>query len=287
MSARHIQSSKKLYLQIVNDLISLYGEEEARQLTKMLLEETGGLSFEKILIDEPIELNVDAEEKLIEQVKMLKQYHPIQYVLGKAHFFGREFMVDENVLIPRQETEELVKEILVDNIRSGLNILDIGGGSGCIGITLGLELDRANVTLLDVDAGTMKVAAENAKLYGLKVSHIVDDVLTMTQLQDKYDIIVSNPPYVTEGEKSKMLNNVLEHEPARALFVPDHDPLLFYRKIIPLAKEYLLKDGKLYFEINEKYGEEMINLCEQVGCSNVRLIRDLNGKERILKAMFA
>lgn len=257
------------------------------QLGKMLMAEVFGLSFEKVLIDQAIELSDAKKIQLQKDLQLLQQYHPIQYVLGKAHFFGREFKVNHQVLIPRQETEELVNEILVDNSRDGLMVLDIGAGSGCIGITLGLELKNSEVTLLDVDAEAMEVALNNAMLHELQVKKIVDDVLSIDLLPAKYDIIVSNPPYVTESEKSKMLNNVLQHEPSKALFVPDDDPLIFYEKIISLAKNHLTNQGKLYFEINESYGADLVRLCEQEQCSYVDLVKDLSGKDRILKAMFS
>lgn len=280
-------SSKGLYVHCVNELIPLYGEDEARQLSKMLLIELLGISFEKIMIDDVIMMDEAGKANLSEKMSQLKAHKPIQYVLEKAHFFGRDFYVDDNVLIPRQETEELINEILIDNKRPGLKILDIGAGSGCIGVTLALELEDAAVSLLDVDGAALDVALKNARLHSLNPAFHLDDILTLDQLPEKYDIIVSNPPYVTESEKSLMRPNVLMHEPHKALFVPDNDPLKFYRKIISVAKGSLSPKGKLYFEINEKFGWEVIRLCEEAGCSYVRLVHDMNGKDRIVKAVFA
>jgi release factor glutamine methyltransferase len=166
-----------------------------------------------------------------------------------------------------------------------LHILDIGSGSGCIGITLALEMSDARVSLLDVEEAALEVSKENARRNQLDLSSIQENVLEIDRLPQKYDIIVSNPPYVTEKEKELMHPNVLLHEPAVALFVPDDDPLVFYKKIITLAKEALQPKGKLYFEINENYGWEVIKLCEQAGCTFVKLVQDINGKDRIVKAI--
>lgn len=280
------QSSKAIYIHTVNELIHGYGEDEARQLSKILLNHTLGLSFEEILTDVKIDLDKSVEESLKDLTGQLKSFTPIQYVLGKAHFYGRDFLVDKNVLIPRQETEELIREILVDNNREGLKIIDIGSGSGCIGITLGLELQNAQITALDVDGAALDITKENARQFGLPIRHILDDITVSKALPGKFDIIVSNPPYVTESEKKLMHENVLKHEPWIALFVPDHDPLHFYKQIIALAKKALNPKGKLYFEINEHFGMKMVRLCEAANCSCVRLIQDLNGKDRFIKTMF-
>ena len=276
-----------LYVQCVNALIPDYGEDEARQIAKLLLLDFLNISFEKIMIDEDVPLDAIQQERLTHAMAQLNSHVPVQYVLGKAHFFGRDFFVNNNVLIPRQETEELIKEILVDNKKPGLHILDIGAGSGCIGITLALEMDNARVSLLDVEETALEVSMENARRNQLDLSYLHLDVLDIDSLPDKYDIIVSNPPYVTEKEKKLMHPNVLLHEPHTALFVSDHDPLVFYKKIITLAKEALHPKGKLYFEINENYGWEVLRLYEKTGCSFVKLVQDINGKDRIVKAVFA
>lgn len=279
-------SSKMLFVQCVNALIPDYGEDEARQISRMLLLDLLDLSFEKIMIDEEVPLDVTQQERLAHAMAQMNSHAPIQYVLGKAHFFGRDFFVNHHVLIPRQETEELINEILVDNKRSGMHILDIGAGSGCIGITLALEMRDAHVSLLDVVETALEVSMENARRYQLDLSFIHKNVLEIDRLPDKYDIIVSNPPYVAEKEKEFMHPNVLQHEPHTALFVRDDDPLVFYRKIIFLAKEALLPKGRLYFEINENYGWKVLRLCEQAGCSLVKLVQDINGKDRIVKVVF-
>lgn len=279
-------SSKSFFNQIVKTLTQIYHEDESRQLARMLMEELLAISYEKIMIDEKIEMDSETNELMEEKVKLLMNYEPIQYVLGKVHFYGREFFVNPSVLIPRQETEELVNEILIDNKKPGLNILDIGSGSGCIGITLALEMNDSKVTSLDVDAQALDVTRQNAKQLGADINCMLEDILKVDLLPEKYDIIVSNPPYVTETEKMQMQNNVLKHEPHLALFVPDDEALLFYNKIISLAKTSLNSGGKLYFEINENFGPEMLELCERASCAYLKLVKDLNGKDRMIKAVF-
>lgn len=286
VNSKHTTSSKLLFSQIANRLEKIYNKNESRQLTKMLLADTLSLSFEDIVIDKEVDINAVKGEVLDQQIALLANYQPIQYVLGKAYFFEREFMVNSSVLIPRQETEELVKEILIDNKRPNLKVLDIGSGSGCIGITLALELENAQVSSLDVDEGALQVTMKNAARRGVELKSIIANVLALDVLPDKYDIIVSNPPYVTEKEKGEMHNNVLDHEPHLALFVPDDDPLKFYRKIVSLAKQHLNPNGKLYLEINENFGPEIVGLYEDENCSFVKLVQDINGKDRIVKAIF-
>lgn len=280
------KSSRSLFNQIVDQLNQIYNKDESRQLTKMLIEDLLEISFEKIMIDEEIVMDSSIMELIEEKVKLLLNYHPIQYVLGKAHFYGREFIVNPSVLIPRQETEELIGEILIDTKKPGLKILDIGSGSGCIGITLALELQDAHVSVLDVDGAALDVARQNAVKHNIALDYIKEDILSVESLPENYDIIVSNPPYVTEKEKDLMQNNVLNHEPHLALFVPDDDPLKFYRQIVSLAKKHLTANGKLYFEINESYGPDLLKLCEDEKCSYIKLVQDINGKDRMIKAVF-
>ena len=285
MNQKTTHSSKSLYIQIVTQLIPTYGEDESRQLAKMLFEEYGIL-FDKIMMDEKISLDAGLQTFLNEKVALLNNHVPIQYALGKAHFFGREFSVNSSVLIPRQETEELVNEIINENKKPNLDILDIGSGSGCIGITLALELKDAKVTAMDIDPAALDVTSINAQRHGVEIQCVLDDILESNHLPGLYDIIVSNPPYVTEKEMRLMQHNVLDHEPHNALFVPDEDPLIFYQQILTLAKKHLKPKGKLYFEINEQYGLEMIRLCEENECTSIRLVQDLNGKDRMIKTMF-
>jgi len=285
MGIERKHSSKKIFNEIVDELKPFYGKDESIQLTKIIFEDFLAISFEQILIDEEVLLSNSLIDQLLTKIQSLKDYRPIQYVLGKAHFYGREFFVDANVLIPRQETEELINEIVIDNKKPNLKILDVGSGSGCIGITLALELKNARIAALDIDQQALEITKKNAERLGVIVDCILADILSADQLPDSYDIIVSNPPYITEREKAQMHENVLSHEPHKALFVPDENPLLFYKRILEIGQRHLNKGGKFYFEINENYGEELMALCEKENFASLRLIRDINGKNRIIKAM--
>lgn len=210
---------------------------------------------------------------------------PIQYILGKAPFYGREFEVSPAVLIPRNETEELVHLILRENPKPELRIMDIGTGSGCIPITLDLELNNPAVFGLDISEEALKIASRNAFLLHSKVKFSRLDILKEKLPFKDLDIIVSNPPYVLYSEKELMHTNVLAHEPHLALFVYDDDPLLFYRVISQKAKKALKQGGKLYFEINEAFGKETKELMENLGFGEVTIFEDLNGKERMIRGI--
>jgi release factor glutamine methyltransferase len=221
-------------------------------------------------------------------VKQLKQQRPIQYILGKADFYKLQFVVNEQVLIPRPETEELVELIIRDVMQTDArDILDIGTGSGCIAIALKKNIPAATVAALDVSEAALNIAAQNAALNQVAVSFFKQDILNANALPmgvpKQFDCIVSNPPYVCFSESNKMEKNVLEHEPHLALFVPDEDPLLFYKVIADFALTHLKPKGKLYFEINVAYGLETKQMLEKKGFKNVILISDLNNKNRILQ----
>ena len=217
-------------------------------------------------------------------VKQLKQQRPIQYILGTADFYGLKFMVNEQVLIPRPETEELVELIIRENkAKQQPAILDIGTGSGCIAVALKKNLPDANVSALDVSAEALEVARQNAQSNGVDISFLEQDILQWEPDKSlKFNLIVSNPPYICHSEKAEMHKNVLEHEPHLALFVPNEDPLLFYRTIAEFALTHLEKNGKLYFEVNAYYGLEISKMLGEKGFKNITLINDLNNKNRIL-----
>lgn len=220
-------------------------------------------------------------------VKDLKKYKPIQYILTQADFYGMKFNVNESVLIPRPETEELVDLIINDNknASSVLNILDIGTGSGCIPISLKKHLPHAIITALDVSEKALDIARQNSRINNTDVNFIFEDILHPSEalLQKKYDIIVSNPPYVMASEKEKMDPNVLNYEPHLALFVDDNDPLLFYKAISDFAVKTLVPEGRIYFEINGALGAATKQLIESKGFKNVELIKDMTDKNRILR----
>lgn len=216
-------------------------------------------------------------------LQQLEQFRPIQYIFGKAYFYGLEFSVNENTLIPRPETEELVEWIIHENNKRGsFNILDIGTGSGCIPISLSANLPQADVSAIDISVAALAVAKENAVVNNVSVNFIQTDILDADTLPEQYDVIVSNPPYVRNLEKVEIQPNVLDYEPHLALFVDDADPLVFYRKIAQLAKVYLKPGGRLYYEINQYLGPETVALLEQTGFVNVVLRKDFMGNDRMI-----
>lgn len=265
-------------------LSSVYPADEARRIADMLAEEwktgqDGRLSEEEYKVAKA-------------RAERLLNAEPIQYVLGKAHFYGREFIVTPEVLIPRQETEELaiwVRDSLVRTAPSHpVKILDIGTGSGCIPITLGLELEErhlpATISAMDISSGAIEVAKENARRLKAEVDFLEQDIFTARpELFSDLDVIISNPPYVRELEKTMMHSNVLNFEPGTALFVPDDQPFKFYSHICELANYWLRPGGWLFFEINEALGAEMISLLENRGFSQTELRKDLNGRDRMIK----
>ena len=215
----------------------------------------------------------------------LQKNEPIQYVLGKETFCGLDFEVDSNVLIPRPETRELVEWIVADRKSSASShILDIGTGSGCISISLAKFLQGSKVEAWDISQGALDVARRNAQRNGVEVLFRHQDVLDALPGGAIYDVIVSNPPYITEKEKLDMEANVLDWEPSTALFVPDADPLLFYRKIAELGLSMLKTGGALYFEINRAYGQETISMLESLNYSQIELRKDEWGNDRMIKA---
>ena len=259
-------------------------------------------SFFFILMEEKLELQridtvlnpdflIDAATVVALKIilERLQKEEPIQYILGKTEFYGLPFLVDKNTLIPRPETEELVEwilskmhEIQGENQKTPLAILDIGTGTGCIPVTLAKNTVNTVITAIDISATALRIAKKNAVLNAVPVNFIRQDILKTTQLPQKYDVIVSNPPYVRELEKVEISANVLANEPHLALFVPDKNPLLFYDKIADLAKQQLNENGILFFEINQYLGKETVKMLEEKGFQNIQLKKDLFGNDRML-----
>jgi len=271
---------KNIFQQITDLLYTNYPIYEAESLAYMIMENILKLSKTAILMNEEVEYWQEAEVKRI--VEKLLNNEPIQYALGYADFYGNKFIVNENVLIPRQETEELVRMIIHENQDEALRILDIGTGSGCIGCSLALEMNRPEVFGLDVSNDAIDLAKKNVESLKCGISFILSDILTEKIPIDNLDIIVSNPPYVTNKERQLMHKNILEFEPELALFVPDENPLLFYQTISHKSKISLKSGGKLYFEINELFGSDVAYLMENNGFENVKVYQDLNGKDRFV-----
>ncbi|MDX2248613.1 MAG: peptide chain release factor N(5)-glutamine methyltransferase [Bacteroidia bacterium] len=270
---------------LIRRLTALYPASEAKMIAHLLLDHTKckieGESFS------------DTEYPAISQMaQRLIMAEPLQYVLGEAHFYGRDFFVNPAVLIPRSETEELViwvrDELLGHKGNNSLKILDIGTGSGCIPVTLALELkDRgimADLQAVDISEKALEVAKSNASRWAIPITFIQQDILNANPEDfSDLDVIVSNPPYVRESEKLLMHKNVLDFEPREALFVPDQNPLVFYKKITTLAAAWLRPGGKLFLEINESFGPEMVTLLRDNAFVRIELHRDLQGKERVVR----
>ena len=231
-----------------------------------------------------ITLSVKAEQELESILTRLHHFEPIQYILGEARFLGRTFYVAPGVLIPRPETEELV-ELMLKELSPISRILDIGTGSGCIAVSLAKELPESQVTAWDVSEDALSIAASNSKSLQVAVRFEQRDVLTYSpDATERYDVIVSNPPYVIEAEKQEMEQNVLDWEPSLALFVPDTDPLRFYRRIAMLGLEMLVPGGKLYFEINRAFGEDIVSMLRESGYHVIRLQKDISHNDRFVIA---
>ncbi len=267
-------------------LAGIYDREEIHNLLFFSFEHILGFSRSDIFLKEEEALNESTLLRFIYIVKDLKQCKPIQYILGNTEFFGLKFELNENVLIPRQETEELVALILKENKNKSGNILDIGTGSGCIAISLKKHLPQANLYALDVSEKGLEVAKKNAQENNTPINFIHTDILKWSEYKfnTTFDIIVSNPPYVTFADKNKMHKNVLDYEPHLALFVADENHLLFYNAIADMGKKHLNQGGTLYFEINEAYGNECMLLIKEKGFRDIELIKDINEKHRIIKA---
>ncbi|WP_029037439.1 peptide chain release factor N(5)-glutamine methyltransferase [Salinimicrobium xinjiangense] len=260
-----------------------YPAEEVGSFFNILTSKLLGLSRLDLALNPQRDLSSQELEKFEEALQRLRRHEPIQYITGSTEFFGLKFHVDKNTLIPRPETEELVQWILDDfKETQEISVLDIGTGSGCIAISLAKHLPKAKVSAIDISEEALKVAEKNAVLNRVKVNFIHADILAAEDLPDRFDVIVSNPPYVRELEKRDMQRNVLEYEPETALYVKDEDPLLFYRKISELASHHLKAGGKLYFEINQYLRKETEALLAEKNFQT-RLKKDIFGVHRMLK----
>lgn len=275
------------YRELWRTLEPLYGNGEARAITDYVLDVCFGLSKADILCGAVEEMTAEKTAELNKIFGRLTEGEPVQYVLGRAEFSGRWFNVRPGVLIPRPETEELCAWITADSKASASpKVLDIGTGSGCIAITLQLDMPESKVTAWDISADALDVARENAQQLGANVNFVKLDALN-AKPEGEWDVIVSNPPYICEKEKKDMAVNVLEHEPHTALFVPDADPLLFYRAITRLAVQTLSKGGRLYFEINPIYADDTCHMMRAEGMTAVELRSDMYGKQRMAKGVKA
>ena len=279
----------KTYQQFWQSLTPLYDAGEAQAIVRTVLDVEYGMTLTDIICGKVNELSSDEERNLEEIIARLQNGEPVQYVLGKADFAGRTFHVEPGVLIPRPETAELCQwiEEEVSSLKADerKQILDICTGSGCIAITLGLNIPNSEVTGWDISEDALRIAQGNVEM--LKAGNVrieYQDALMLPKTAETADIIVSNPPYICEKEKADMEKNVLEHEPSIALFVPDEDPLKFYRAIAEYASSALKSEGALYFEINPIYEKETREMLEGLGFKDIETKEDAFGKKRMMKA---
>jgi len=269
-------------------LQKLYDEEEIHSLFLLVVNHLLGYSKARYITEKQTVVSEEIRLKFEEMLMLLSDGKPVQYVIGEAEFYGLSFKVNPSVLIPRLETEELVDWILNDvNVATpSSNIVDIGTGSGCIAISLKKHLPQANVYAVDISKDALETAKGNALLNQMEVGFIHDDILNPSANNySKYEVIVSNPPYITENEKQEMHQNVLSHEPHTALFVSNEQPLVFYEAIAEFAKQHLHKGGSLFFEINEYLGKQTVEMLAAKGFVHIVLRKDMQGKDRMIKAI--
>jgi len=273
------------YEKLWNRLCTVYDSGEAKAIVRMVLDERFGLSAADVYCGKVTQLSSDEQAELKKIMLRLEQAEPVHYVLGWANFCNRQFSVAPGVLIPRPETEELCSWITEDvGNRQQPAILDIGTGSGCIAISLALDIKGSAVSAWDISTDALRIAKENAARLCADINIMKQDALTPPQDANRWDVIVSNPPYICEKEKTEMERNVLDNEPAIALFVPDNDPLLFYRAIALYGTKALKPKGMLFFEINAAYAAETCNMLKQLGYVDVEARNDLFGKARMVRA---
>ncbi len=279
-------TTEQIIIGLKRRLQECYDVAEANALARMVVEEVLHYSPVDVLLRG----NVEQDEVFVEHIRSIADRlckgEPIQYIFGHARFHGHEFKVTPATLIPRPETELLV-DMIIDDAGgvADLRVLDIGTGSGCIAISLALALRWPEVEAFDISADALAVAKENAATLKAKVDFVQTDILTAVPETDSLDVVVSNPPYICDSERADMERNVLEHEPATALFVPDADPLLFYRAIAKYAAVALKPAGRIYLEINRRFGGETCQLLEENGFEQAQVIRDQFGNPRIVKAL--
>ncbi len=277
----------KNYRELWKQLTPLYDETEAKAVVRTVLEVCYGLTLTDILCGKVNDLSAEDGRSLEKIMQRLLQAEPVQYVLGEAEFAGRRFKVAPGVLIPRPETEELCAWIVSEQTAADGNpitILDIGTGSGCLAVTLCLDIPGAAVSAWDISQDALRIASENAKAWKAPVSFALQDALAAPKDSMKWDIIASNPPYICPSEGAEMAKNVLKFEPSTALFVPQSDPLLFYKAIANYAIEALKPGGKLYVEINPLYRNQLEEMLKNVGFIDVEIRKDAFGKDRMARA---
>ncbi|MBO5933782.1 MAG: peptide chain release factor N(5)-glutamine methyltransferase [Bacteroidaceae bacterium] len=275
---------KELLTHIYGSLNKRYDSRELDSITATLCLEYLEIPQATYYLKDRIELSSEKTQMLNAALERLSCGEPLQYILGYTPFCGLQFKVNNSVLIPRPETAELVEWVLM-SVKDNVKVIDIGTGSGCIAITLSHNLKNAVIDACDISDSALRVAVENNSLNATNVNFHQRDILTNKEACTKYDVVVSNPPYITNSEKADMEDTVLDYEPHTALFVADSDPLLFYREIANFGKQNLNKDGMLFFEINPLFAEQTIIMLENAGYQNIELRKDIFGKKRMIKAV--
>lgn len=276
-------NSRELFRSLISQITIDESPEEIQEIVYFLIEKVTGLKKSDVLAGNEVE-----ERNWTDEISRINNFEPVQYVAGRCDFFGREFAVNKNVLIPRPETEQLVEHAITfarKNFGSQCSIADIGTGSGCIAITLALELPESNVWASDISEGALHVAMANAKKLKATVEFTKQDILFEKPTFNNVDMLISNPPYIREAEKSSMSRNIVGHEPSGALFVPDDDPLLFYNAITAKAKKILNKRGVVFVEINEALGADTAKVFEVHGFRKVSVLKDIHNKDRYVLAL--
>lgn len=276
------------YNEMWRKLAQEYDEGEAKAVARMVYEVRYGLTLSDIYIGKDTQLSLDRQTELEEITKRLMEHEPVQYILGQADFCGRTFHVEPGILIPRPETEHLCRLITKHMAIGSPNrsVLDIGTGSGCIAITLALDIPNSQVTAWDISPIALRVAKDNAEQLGAQVNVVENDMLQQTyQVAPQWDLIVSNPPYICDSEAEQMEANVLDYEPEIALFVPDDNPLLFYRAIAQYGQSALKSGGSLYFEINPLYANPLREMLSMMSYHDIDIKDDQFGKTRFIQAI--
>ena len=277
---------KSFHNKFIAELLGIYSGEEAGAMASILMQDVLGLSRADVVMKGDENIDAGKLRFLNDVLTRLKNEEPLQYILGRTEFYGLDILLNPDVLIPRSETEELIAWVLNTVNTETPKILDFGTGSGCIPLALKKNLPKSKITGVDKSQKALKLAKKNARSLNLDVEFLAFDILRdAPSKMGTVDVVVSNPPYVRFSEREKMNSNVLKYEPHMALFVKDEDPLIFYRKIADIGKQILKESGLLFFEINEEFGNEILSLLRDKGYENTELRKDLNGKDRMVKAL--
>lgn len=280
-----MKNSKAILTDLRNQITLQEPASEIESIAFHILEHIWGVSRADVVAEKIIEFSDTTQQKLNQILQRINNHEPLQYIFEEAWFYGRAFYVNTSVLIPRPETELLVEEVVtMSNPYTPGTIIDIGTGSGCIAITLAKELPAKKITAIDISIEALKVAQRNAHNLSAEVEFVQQNFLNKKHLFKNVELIVSNPPYIATREKHQMKKNVLDHEPHLALFVPDNDPLVFYKEIANQSIGILSENGKVVVEINERFGEEVCSVFKEAGFTATEIVKDFQQKDRIVKA---